>query len=68
MVNFSTVCSINGTFYIKFDHNLCIIKINECLVAKNLLMNVTKTNEHLNVTTFVHALALCGYINLITKL
>ena len=68
MVNFSTVCGINGTFYIKFDHNLCIIKINECLVAKNLLTNVTKTNEYLNVTTFVHALALYGYINLITKL
>ena len=40
----------------KFEHNLCIININECLVAKNLLMNVTKTNEHSNVTTFVHAL------------
>ena len=40
----------------KFEHNLCIIKINECLAAKNLLTNVTKTNEHSNVTTFVHAL------------
>ena len=68
MVNFSTVCGINGTVNIKVGHNLCIIKINKCLVAKNLLMNVTKTNKHLNVTTFVHALALCGYINLITKL
>ena len=43
---------------IKFEHNLCIIKINKCLVAKNLLMNVTKTNEHSNVTAFVHALSL----------
>ena len=33
-----------------------IIKINECLVAKDLLTNVTKTNEHSNVTTFVRAL------------
>ena len=56
MISFSTVCGINGTFYIKFEHSLCIIKINECLVAKNLLTNVTKMNEHLNVTTFVHAL------------
>ena len=31
-------------------------KINECLVAKNLLTNVTKMNEHSNGTTFVHAL------------
>ena len=59
MISFSTICGINGTFYIKFEHNLCTIKINECLVAKNLLMNVTKTNEHLNVTTFVHALVCC---------
>ena len=29
--------------------------INECLVVKNLLMNVTKTNEHSNVATFVYA-------------
>ena len=56
MISFSTVCDINGTFYVKFEHNLCIIKINECLVAKSLLTNVTKTNEHSNVTTFVHAL------------
>ena len=56
MISFSTICDINSTFYIKFEHNLCIIKINECLVSKNLLTNVTKTNEHLNVTTFVHAL------------
>ena len=54
MISFSTVCGINGTFYIKFEHNLCITKINEYLVAKNLLENVTNTNEHLNVTTFVH--------------
>ena len=46
----------NGTVYIKSEHNLCIIKINECLVAKNLLTNVTKTNEHSNITIFVHAL------------
>ena len=32
------------------------MKINEYLVAKNLLMNVTEMNEHSNVTTFVHAL------------
>ena len=44
------------TFNMKFEHNLGIIKINECLVAKNLLTNVTKTNKHLNVTIFVHAL------------
>ena len=56
MISFSTVCGINGTLYIKSEHNLCIIQINECLVAKNLLKNVTKTNEHSNVTTFVHAL------------
>ena len=56
MISFSTICDINGTFYIKSEHNLCIIKINEYLVAKNLLTNVTKTNEHSNVTTFVHAL------------
>ena len=56
MITFSINCGINGTFYIKFEHDLCIIKINECLVAKNLLTNVTKTNEHSNVTTFVHAL------------
>ena len=35
---------------------LCIIEINKCLVAKILLTNVTKTNEHSNVATFVHAL------------
>ena len=57
MITFSTICGINGTFYIKFENNLCIIKINECLVAKNLLTNVTKTNEHSNVTTFIHALS-----------
>ena len=37
-------------------HDLDIIKINKCLVAKILLTNVTKTNEHSNVATFVHAL------------
>ena len=56
MISFSTICRINGTFYIKFEHNLGIFKINECLVAKNLLTNVTKTNEHSNITTFFHAL------------
>ena len=35
---------------------LCIIEINECLVVKYLLTNITKMNEHLNVTKFVHAL------------
>ena len=42
-------------------HDLDIIKINECLVAKNLLANVIKTNEHSNVATFVRALV---HINL----
>ena len=56
MISFSTICGINGTFYIKSERSLCTIKINECLVAKYLLTNVTKTNEHSNVTTFVHAL------------
>ena len=56
MIGFSTVCGSNGTFYIKSEHNLCIIKINEYLVAKNLLTNVTKANKHSNVTTFIHAL------------
>ena len=63
MITFSNICGINGKFYIKFEHNLCIIKINECLVAKTLLTNVTKTNEHSNITTFVHAL-LCDYIDI----
>ena len=35
---------------------LYIIEINECSVAKILLMNVTKMNKHLNVARFVHAL------------
>ena len=38
-------------------HDLDIIKINECLVAKNLPMNATKMNEHQNVVTFVCVLA-----------
>ena len=38
-------------------HDLDIIKIDECLEAKNLLTNVTKTNEHSNVVTFVRALS-----------
>ena len=33
--------------YVSFVHDLDLIKINECLVTKYLLMNVT---------TFVHAL------------
>ena len=37
-------------------HDLDIIKIDECLVARNLLTNVTKTNKHSNVVTFVRAL------------
>ena len=46
-------------------HDLDIIKINECLVAKNLLTNVTKTNEHSNVATFVRALEyMCCYLSL----
>ena len=62
MIRFSTICGINGTFYIKVVHNLCIIiiKINKCLVAKNLLTNIVKMKKHSNVTTltlnFVHAL------------
>ena len=40
---------------------LCIIEINECLVAKILLTNVTKMNKHSNVTRFVHAL-MCMYV------
>ena len=41
-----------------------MIEINECLVAKVLLTNVTKTNEHSNVVTFVHALIdhVCKYV------
>ena len=31
------ICRINGTFYIKFE-------INECLVARNLLTNVQRMN------------------------
>ena len=51
MVIFSTVCGIIGTFCITFEHNLDIIKINECLVAKNLLMNDTNegTFERYNI-------------------
>ena len=30
---------------------------SKCLVMRNLLTNVTKTNEYSNVTTFVRALA-----------
>ena len=56
MVSFSTVCSIKKTFHIQSVRDLDIIKINKCLVAKDLLMYVTKTNEHSNVATFVHAL------------
>ena len=43
-------------------HDLDIIKINECLVAKNLLTNVTKTNKHLNVVTFVCALMIMDVV------
>ena len=81
MVNFSTACGINGTFYIKIVRISCslshyrdlrkrlgllkhiiiamlqfIIKINEFLIKENLVTNVTETNEHSNVTTFVCAL------------
>ena len=31
-------------------------KISKCSVAKDLLANTTKVNEHLNSTTFVCAL------------
>ena len=38
-------------------HYLDIIKINiECLIAKNLLTNVTKANKYSNVAIFVHTL------------
>ena len=53
VVSFSTVCGISDTLYIKF---LCITEINECLVAKILLTNITKMNEHSNVARFVHTL------------
>ena len=56
IVSFSIVNGTNCTFYIKFELISSIIKFNECLVTKNLLMNITKTNEHLNVTTFFSAL------------
>ena len=49
-------CGVNGTFTLDLRHNLK----NECLVTKNLLMNVIKMNEHSNVATFVHAL-LCTH-------
>ena len=56
MTIFSMVCGVNGTFTLDLRHNLK----NECLVTKNLLMNVIKMNEHSNVATFVHAL-LCTH-------
>jgi len=43
-------------FCIKFAHKSGISAINKCLGAKILLMNVTQTNEHSNVSTFVCAL------------
>ena len=36
-----------------------IIEINECLVAKILLTNVTNMNKHSNFARFVHTL-LCS--------
>ena len=45
-------CLCSNNFYLKFVHGLDIITMNECLVVKNLLMNVTKINEHSNVTIF----------------
>ena len=49
-------CGINGTFTLSvIMHNLDIIK-NKRLVAKHLLMNVTKMNAHSNLATFVGAL------------
>ena len=44
------------TFCMKFTHKSGINTINECLGAKILLTNVTRTNEHWNVPTFVCAL------------
>ena len=49
----------NGTFYIKFKR--INFRLINCLAAKNLLMNVTKTNKYSNVTTFVHALIIVIY-------
>ena len=46
MVSFSALIEI-------LEHGLGIFQINKCLVAKPLLINVTQTNKHLNITTFV---------------
>ena len=49
---------------------LCIININGCLVAQNILTimnkhsNVSIMNDHLNITTFVHAL--CEMFDMLT--
>ena len=47
-------------------HDLDIIKINECLVAKILPTNVTEMNEHSNVATFVHALLQGAILHCVT--
>ena len=46
MVSFSALIEI-------LEHGLGIFQINKGLVAKPLLINVTQTNKHLNITTFV---------------
>ena len=48
MTSLSTVCDL----YIKFVYTL----EKQMLVTKSLLTNVTKTNEHSNVTALVRAL------------
>ena len=51
----ATTVALMGLSHINLDK----IKMNECLVTKNLLMNVTKINRHSNVTAFVHAILKC---------
>ena len=53
MVSLSNVCGISGTFYIMF---YAYNGDQQMFGGKILLTNVTKTNEHSNVTRFVHAL------------
>ena len=47
--------------YMYFVDNLDTLKIKKWLVTKTLLMNVTKTNKHSNVTTFFYAIVCCTY-------
>ena len=63
MTSLTTVCDINGNFYIKFVHTFDIIKKTNVWSQKNLLTNATKMNEHSNFATFVHAL-LANYASL----